>query len=578
MGRLRRRLPQASLLVALVALLVLGRPAPEQAQANPVCDVAGAPADAITGGVGAITGGMIGGNPVSDACNAVTDGVVGAATAPVADALKGVGNGIFNQIGAWVADGAGWLMGRVVKAIDTSTSPRLDGRGFVRQYRKMTEIAVVLAAAMLLLAVLEGLAQGSAGMLARAAFVNLPLAFIGAGVAFVVVQLLIGATDGLSHAISSSTGNDGERFFEDAIKSLSAAGGAAGETIGNSTGVNPAGGAVGSVEVPLFVTFLAAVIGAFAAFFVWIELLMRDAAIYAVALFVPLSLAASIWPRWSGALRRTAELMVVVIASKFVIVAIISLAASLAAENAGRVEQILAAAALMLLASFAPFVLLRLVPFAEGAMAAAYARRSAGGGAMGGMHLVTQVQMMRNMARANWGGSGAAGTRPVGGSGGASPGSGPGGAPRGGGGASGVGPGAGAGASASGGAAAGSGAAAAPAAAAALPVAAAKGSKAAGERLGQTASAEAATAPTSSREQATPGSSPSTRPPRPQGESQAQGDKRPRAASAANEGKSAESPEPSPAKGGAAPGAGKQAPRPAAEPPAPRPSGAKRGG
>jgi type IV secretion system protein TrbL len=576
MGRLRRRLPQAGLLFALVALLVLGRPAPEQAQANPVCDVAGAPAGAITGRVDAITGGMIGGNPLGDACNAVTDGVVGAATSPVADALKGVGNGIFNQIGAWVADGAGWLMGRVVKAIDTSTSPRLDGRGFVRQYRKMTEIAVVLAAAMLLLAVLEGLAQGSAGMLARAAFVNLPLAFIGAGVAFVVVQLLIGATDGLSHAISSSTGNDGERFFEDAIKSLSAAGGAAGETIGNSTGVNSAGGAVGSVEVPLFVTFLAAVIGAFAAFFVWIELLMRDAAIYAVALFVPLSLAASIWPRWSGALRRTADLMVVVIASKFVIVAIISLAASLAAENAGRVEQILAAAALMLLASFAPFVLLRLVPFAEGAMAAAYARRSAGGGAMGGMHLVTQVQMMRNMARANWGGSGAAGTRRAGGSGGGSAGPGSGGAPGGRGGASGGGSGAGAGASASGGAAAGSGAAAAPAAAVALPVAAAKGSKAAGERLGQTANAEAATA--TPRRETAPGSAPSTRPPRPQGHSLAQGERRPQAAPGSKRSKSAESPEPSPAKGGEAPGAGKQAPRPPSEPATPRPSGAKRGG
>ena len=259
----------------------------------------------------------------------------------------------------------------------------------------MTEIAVVLAAAMLLLAVLEGLAQGSAGMLARAVFVNLPLAFIGTSIAFVVVQLLLGATDGLSRAISSSTGSDGERFFEDAIKSLGAAGGAAGGRSG-STGANPVSGAIsgasGSVEVPLFVTFLAAVIGAFAAFFVWIELLMRDAAIYAVALFLPLALAASIWPRWSGALRRTAELMVVVIASKFVIVSIISLAASLASHNAGHVEQILAASALMLLACFAPVVLLRLVPFAEGAMAAAYARRSATGGAMGGMHLAPRCR------------------------------------------------------------------------------------------------------------------------------------------------------------------------------------------
>ena len=56
---------------------------------------------------------------------------------------------------------------------------------------------------------------------------------------------------------------------------------------------------------------------------------MRDAAVYVVALFMPLAFAASIWPRWSGALRRTGELLVVVIGSKFVIVSIIALAAGL---------------------------------------------------------------------------------------------------------------------------------------------------------------------------------------------------------------------------------------------------------
>jgi hypothetical protein len=575
MGPLRSRLVRAGLLVALVALLVLGRPAPEQAQANPVCDIAGAPADAITGGVDAITGGMIGGNPVSDACNAVTDDVVGAATAPVTDALKGVRDGVFNQVAAWVTDGAAWLMGRVVKAIDTSTSPQLDAKGFVRQYRKMAEIAVILAAAMLLLAVLEGLAQGSAGMLARAVFVNLPLAFIGTSIAFVVVQLLLGATDGLSQAISSSTGSDGERFFEDAIKSLGAAGGAAGETIGNSTGGNPVSGAVGgasgSVEVPLFVTFLAAVIGAFAAFFVWIELLMRDAAIYAVALFLPLALAASIWPRWSGALRKTAELMVVVIASKFVIVAIISLAASLASHNAGQVEQILAASALMLLACFAPVVLLRLVPFAEGAMAAAYARRSATGGAMGGMHLATQVQMMRNMARANWGGASSATAPRPGGAGGGSSGPGGGGGPRGGGSPTGGGGGSGAGgkAAAGGGAGAASGAAAAPAAAAAVPVAVAKGSKAAAQRLGQGASAQATSAPPS--RQSSAGGAPSAKATRPSADSGSS------SGSADWGDRPSDAPEPRQAQGGSAPNAGERAPRPAAEPSTAKRSGGNRG-
>ena len=94
---------------------------------------------------------------------------------------------------------------------------------------------------------------------------------------------------------------------------------------------------------------------AFAAFCVWLELLMRDAAVYVVALFAPLALAASIWPRWSGALRRSGELLAVVIGSKFVIVSIIALAAGLVSERAGGVEHILAAAALMVLACFCAF-------------------------------------------------------------------------------------------------------------------------------------------------------------------------------------------------------------------------------
>ena len=146
---------------------------------------------------------------------------------------------------------------------------------------------------------------------------------------------------------------------------------------------------------------------------------MRDAAVYVVALFMPLALAASIWPRWSGALRRSGELLVVVIGSKFVIVSIISLAAGLIAESDGRVEHILAASALMLLACFSPFVLLQLVPFAEGAMARAYGRRSAAGGTSGGgAQLLSNTQMVRNMARSNWGTS-LPGCRAAGESGGA---------------------------------------------------------------------------------------------------------------------------------------------------------------
>jgi len=534
-----RRAGLLALAALLASLALLAQPSPPQARANPICHVGSAPVDAASGIADAVTGGIVGGgNPVGDACNAVSDEVTDVVTDPIGDALEGVGNGIFEQVTAWVADGAGWLIGQVVKGIDETTTPQLTTKGFLRQYGRMAQIAALMGLAMLLLAVLEGLAQGNAGLLARVVLVNLPVAFIATSVAYAVVQLLLVATDGMCHAIASASHDNSEQFFKGAITGLGEAGGSAGREVGGAGGTNPSGAATGeaagSVGVPLFVTFIAAIIGAFAAFLVWLELLMRDAAVYVVALFMPMALAASIWPRWTGALRRTGELLVVVIGSKFVIVSIISLAASLVAETDGRVEHILAASALMLLACFAPFVLFKLVPFAEGAMTAAYGRRSAAGGAVSGVQIASDVQILRNMARSNWGESGAT-LWNAGEKGGGSAGPEPGG-PRGGG----PGAGSGGGASGAGGEAAAGGAGAGAGAAAAVPAAAVRGTQAAAQRLQGTAVAQE------------PGSSTSAG----AGEGQAE---TPGAAT------------PREADGGDSPSVGEKPPRPAPEPPESKP-------
>jgi hypothetical protein len=535
----RRALGSGAAATLLAALALLAQPSPPPARANVACDIGGATAGKISGGIEAVTGGAVSlGNPVGDACNAVSGKVAGLATNPLTNALKGVGNGIFEQITTWVSEGTSWLIEQVVGAIDKTTTPQLTSKGFLVEYGQMTEIAALLGAAMLLLAVLEGAAQGNAAMLVRVVLVNLPLAFIATSVAYALVQLLLVATDGLSHAIATASHDNSRHFFEAAITDLGKAGGAAGREVGGgSGGVEPAGGAageaVGTVEVPLFVTFLAAIVGAFAAFFVWLELLMRDAAVYVVALFMPLALATSIWPRWGGALRRSSELLLVVIGSKFVIVSIISLAAGLLAENDGQVEHILAASALMLLACFAPFVLLKLVPFAEGAMSAAYGRRSASGGAISGVQVASDVQILRNMARSNWGGSGATlwnAEEKGGGKPGPEPGGGAGGGPGGGG------AGGGSEAAAGGGGAAAGGEAAA---AAAIPVAAARGSQAAGQRLGQTGVAQEASGSTGEQPQAGKGA----------GQESGAGDGE--------------------ASGGSTPSSGEGPPRPAPEPPQP---------
>jgi hypothetical protein len=505
--RSRRRLVSVGALAALLAALaILAQPAPPKAEANIVCGVVGAAGGTISGGIEAIGGAIGGGNPVGDACDSVTGKAVGAITSPVTDAIEGIGHGIFDQITTWVSEGASWLIEQVVSEIEKTTTPKLTTEGFLAEYGQMSEIAAVLAVAMVLLAMLEAIAQGSWGVLGRTVFVQLPVAFIGTSVAFVLIQMLLVATDGMCHGIAAATHEHSQHFFKSAIAGLAKTGASAGAAGGaGATGGKAAGAVGGAVAVPLFVTFLVAIIGAFAAFFVWIELVARDASVYVVSLFMPMALAASIWPRWSGALRRTGELLVVIISSKFVIVSVVALAAGLLAEKEQGVEHLLAASALMLLACFAPFMLLKLVPFAEGAMASAYGRRSASGASLSGMQLAYEANMISNMARSNWGGSsppdvwnvagGGGGSVGGGGDSPSSPSGGGGGSTGGGSGASGAGRGAvGAvgGSEAAGSGAAAAGAAAPPAAAASVPLAAAKSARSAAGQVAQSGVMQAA--------------------------------------------------------------------------------------
>jgi type IV secretion system protein TrbL len=500
--RSRRRLVSVG---ALAALAILAQPAPPKAEANIVCDVVGGAGGTISGGIEAVGAAVGGANPIGDACDAVTGKGVGAITSPVNDALEGIGHGIFDQITTWVSEGASWLIEQVVSEIEKTTTPKLTTEGFLAEYGQMSEIAAVLAVAMVLLAMLEAIAQGSWGVLARTVFVQLPVAFIGTSVAFVLIQMLLVATDGMCHGIAAATHEHSQHFFKSAVASLAKTGASAGAAGGaGATGGKAAGAVGGAVAVPLFVTFLVAIIGAFAAFFVWIELVARDASVNVVSLFMPMALAASIWPRWSGALRRTGELLVVIISSKFVIVSVVALAAGLLADKEQGVEHLLAASALMLLACFAPFMLLKLVPFAEGAMASAYGRRSASGASLSGMQLAYEANMVSNMARSNWSGASPPDVWNVAGSGGesaggggspSSPSGGGGGSPAGGSGASGAGRGAAGavgGSEAAGGGALAAEAGASPAAAASVPLAAAKSARSAAGQVAQSGVMQAA--------------------------------------------------------------------------------------
>jgi hypothetical protein len=97
---------------------------------------------------------------------------------------------------------------------------------------------------------------------------------------------------------------------------------------------------------------------------IWLELIVRSAAVYIAMLFMPLALLGFIWPATTAVARRTIELLAVLILSKFVIVA--SLTLGLGALEAGpTADHALVAGAILLMAGFTPFCLLRLAPIVE---------------------------------------------------------------------------------------------------------------------------------------------------------------------------------------------------------------------
>lgn len=267
----------------------------------------------------------------------------------VESVVMGGGEAALREIVEFVVEGAAWLLAEVATFIDQSTRPEVTAEWFRAAYDDMAVVAVLGLLPFLLLAIIQGLVRQNGAMLLRATFVHVPLAAIGTVGAVVVVDLLVQLTDQLSVWIGRSFGSELSGF-------ATALGGA---LIGLSA---PVGGAVAG-----FAALLAAGVVAFAAFVVWLELLLRQAAIYVAVLFLPLGFMALVWPATSHWLRRLTEGLVAIILSKFVIVAVMALAASALDADVGDegFGVAISGAAMLSLAALAPYVLLRLIPVFE---------------------------------------------------------------------------------------------------------------------------------------------------------------------------------------------------------------------
>src|SRR5690242_3280087 len=245
---------------------------------------------------------------------------------------------------SWVTNAAVWVTGKVGSLIDATATPDVQADWFTGQYRSMIAVAGLLALPMLLLALIQAVWRQDMWILLRSALGYLPMAFILAGAAIVATQLLVSVTDGLSATVVQGLGGSGNL-----LQSV-------GDAYKNALDDTSAG------AVPLFGVFLGAIILAIGAFVLWLEMVIRDAAIYVALFFLPLTFVAMIWPATSRWARRLVEFLVAVILAKFVIIAILGLASAAITQTTlgqpgdGRVfERMIAGAALLVLAAWSPF-------------------------------------------------------------------------------------------------------------------------------------------------------------------------------------------------------------------------------
>ena len=276
--------------------------------------------------------------------------VIGKAGEIVTAPVRYAAGSAVEAVTSWVSDTAQWILGRVISFIDHSTTPTLGADWFDERYRFMIGLAALVLLPMLLIATVRAVVTQDLSQLVRSFFVYLPVAVLGTFVAVHITQALLSITDSMSEAVARNVAGDVSQIFD-----------AVGGTLSGSAGTT-------GPAIPSFAIFFGALLLVIGSFFVWLELLVRSAAVTAAVFFLPMILAGLVWPAAMQWTKRLIEILVALIVSKFVIVAVISLAtAALADPGGGGFGTVMGAAALMLMAAFSPFAVMKLVPMVEGA-------------------------------------------------------------------------------------------------------------------------------------------------------------------------------------------------------------------
>lgn len=268
--------------------------------------------------------------PLSTAGSAFTGGAVHA---------------VLDGMASYLVGGARSVL-RAVTGLVGAPTPRLAATWFTAHLSAMVALAAVLVVPMLAAASIGAVLRQDMARLGRTWGVYLPVAAVGGSAVVPLTGEALRVTDAMSNAITYRMGVDVPR--------------AIGRVGAMVAGAATTGG--GGVFVAGLLAFLVVLGGVC----LWLELLLRSAAIYVAVFFLPLALAGLVWPATSHWARRCVHLLAALLLSKFVIVGALTVGVGALAATGGRpLDGALMGGAVLLMAAFAPFLLLRLAPMVE---------------------------------------------------------------------------------------------------------------------------------------------------------------------------------------------------------------------
>ncbi|HXZ83604.1 MAG TPA: hypothetical protein VED84_07710 [Acidimicrobiales bacterium] len=272
--------------------------------------------------------------------------LVGHGSVPAGIISIGVGalvNGLLNGITSWVESGTAALLAAFGHALNATTNSPL-ANGFGTEFSVVWKIGVVLTLPFLLLATIHAVVRQDLSLITRAVFVRLPFAVLFGGLAVELVTQALAVTDALSAALLAAAGQPARLEINQLVGAFSPVFG--GSVLSGFTGV------------------LLAILAAAVAFILWVELIIRSAAIAVATLFIPLALAGLVWSATAHWARRVGETLAALIGSKLVIAGVLALAA-LSLGDASGLSGVVQGIALLALAALSPFALLKLIPLFE---------------------------------------------------------------------------------------------------------------------------------------------------------------------------------------------------------------------